>query len=273
MEQNAVASHASLRRPGPLKQGLDGIADSFGEGVRDSFERLGSMSMLLFQSLFAPQRYAFVIEQMVLIGVKSLPIVLLASTFTGFIATWQIKYLAGDVFGLRYLGTLVIRVVLTELGPTLIGLVLAGRIAAKLAAEVGTMRVTEQLDAMTCLALEPVRYIVAPRIIAGFVMVPVLFVFGCISAILSAQILGMLALGVPAVTFYNSMRLLFRVQDVIIGLFKSFTFGGLIALSGCYFGYYATGGAVGVGEAVRKAVVAASILILIFNLIISQLLV
>jgi phospholipid/cholesterol/gamma-HCH transport system permease protein len=96
-------------------------------------------------------------------------------------------------------------------------------------------------------------------------MVPVLFVFGCISAIVSAQLLCTLALGVPAYTFYNSMRLLFRVRDVVIGLFKSFTFGGIIALSGCYFGYTATGGAVGVGEAVRKAVVASSILILIFN--------
>jgi phospholipid/cholesterol/gamma-HCH transport system permease protein len=274
MEQSqAAATVPRARSSNPLKRGFDDIADSFGAGARESLEQMGSMSILLFQSLTARQRYGLVVEQMVLIGVKSLPIVLLASTFTGFIATWQVKYLAGDVFGLRYLGTLVIRVVLTELGPTLIGLVLAGRIAAKLAAELGTMRVTEQLDAMTCLSLDPIPYIVSPRVIAGFIMVPVLFVFGCLAAILSAQILGTLALGVAASAFYNSMRLLFRVQDVVIGVFKSFTFGGLIALSGCYFGYHTTGGAVGVGEAVRKAVVAASILILIFNLIISQLLV
>ncbi|MBD3391853.1 MAG: hypothetical protein GF418_07335 [Chitinivibrionales bacterium] len=256
-----------------LKRGFDEIAESFGAGARESFERLGSMSLLLFRSFTARQRFSFIVEQMVLIGVRSLGIVLLASTFVGFIATWQVKYLAGDVFGLRYLGTLVIRVTLTELGPTLIGLVLAGRIAAKLAAEVGTMRVTEQIDAMTCLSLDPLGYVISPRVIAGFTMVPVLFVFGCIAAIVSAQILGTTALGVPVYTFYNSMRLLFRMRDVAIGLFKSFAFGGLITLSGCYFGYFATGGAVGVGEAVRKAVVAASILILIFNLIISQLLV
>jgi len=273
MNQTPTAAGLSSSGAAALKRGIDEIAESFGSGVRESFERLGSMSMLLYRSFTSRWRYSFIIEQMVLIGIKSMGIVLLASTFTGFIAAWQVKYLAGDVFGMRYLGTLVIRVVLTELGPTLIGLVLAGRIAAKLAAEVGTMRVTEQLDAMTCLALEPIPYIVAPRIIAGFIMVPVLFVFGCIAAIISAQILGTTALGVPAYTFYNSMRLLFRVQDVIIGVMKSFTFGGLISLSGCYFGYYASGGAVGVGEAVRKAVVAASILILIFNLIISQLLV
>jgi len=261
------------RSSNPLKRALDDVAESFGAGARESFERIGSMSILLFKSMFRRQKYEFIMEQMVLIGVKSLPIVLLASMFTGFITTWQVKYLAGDIFGMRYLGTLVIRVVLTELGPTLIGLVLAGRIAAKVAAEVGTMKVTEQIDAMTCLSLDPVSYIISPRVIAGFIMVPVLFVIGCVAAILSAQILGTLALGVPVVTFYNSMKLLFEVRDVVIGLFKSFTFGGIIALSGCYFGYNTSGGAVGVGQAVRKAVVASSILILIFNLIISQLLV
>jgi phospholipid/cholesterol/gamma-HCH transport system permease protein len=255
------------------KLSLDGLADMFGASARESFERAGSMTMLLFKSFTVKQRYDYILEQMVLIGVKSLPIVLLASTFTGFIATWQVKFLAGDVFGMRYLGTLVVRVVLTELGPTLIGLVLAGRIAAKLAAEVGTMQVTEQIDAMVCLSLDPMRYIIAPRIIAGFTMVPILFVFGCMAAIVSAQVLGTVALGVNMETFYNGMRLLFQVRDVIIGLFKSFTFGGLVALSGCYFGFYTTGGAVGVGESTRKAVVAASIMILIFNLIISQLLV
>jgi phospholipid/cholesterol/gamma-HCH transport system permease protein len=251
---------------------IDRIADSFGASVRESFERLGSMSMLFIQAMTTRQRWDYVFEQMMLIGIKSLPIVLLASVFTGFITTWQVKYLAGDVMGLRYLGMLVIRVVLTELGPTLIGLVLAGRIGAKLAAEVGSMRVTEQIDAMTCLSLNPISYIVAPRIIAGFVMVPVLFVFGCITAIISSQILATLALDLRPFTFYNSMRIMFSMRDLVIGLFKSFSFGGLIAICGSYFGFYTTGGAVGVGDATRKAVVAASIMVLIVNLIISQLL-
>jgi phospholipid/cholesterol/gamma-HCH transport system permease protein len=272
-ENTQPAFAAKSRNYSPLINSLNRLADSFGNGLLEAFGRLGSFGILLYRSIFTKQHYGLVVEQMTLIGVKSLPIVFLASTFTGFIAAWQVKYLAGDVFGMRYLGTLVIRVVLTELGPTLIGLVLAGRIAAKLAAELGTMRVTEQIDAMICLSLDPIPYVVSPRILAGFTMVPVLFVFGCVAAILSAQILGTLALGVSPVTFYNSMKLLFSIRDVIIGLIKSCVFGGLIALSGCYFGFYTTGGAVGVGQAVRRAVVAASILILIFNLIISQLLV
>jgi phospholipid/cholesterol/gamma-HCH transport system permease protein len=229
------------------------------------------MAVLLWQSLRSRQQYHLILEQSMLIGVKSLPIVLFASIFTGFIATWQVKYLAGDFVGLGYLGTLVIRVVLIELGPTLIGLVLAGRIGAKLAAEVGTMRVSEQIDAMTILALDPISYIISPRVMAGFLMVPVLFVFGSIAAIVSAQVLATLALELHVYTFYNSMKLLFRVRDVVIGLVKSCSFGGIIALCGCYFGYFTTGGAVGVGASTRKAVVAASILILIVNLIITQL--
>ncbi len=205
------------------------------------------------------------------LGVASFPIVLLTSIFVGFIATWQVQYLAGDMIGLNYLGMLVLKVVLSDLGPTLIGLVLAGRIGAKLAAEVGTMRVNEQLDAMTCLSLDPLSYIVAPRVIAGFVMTPVLFVLGSLAAIVSSQVLATTVLGLHAYTYYNSMHLMFRMDDIYMGLIKSFVFGGITSLSGCYFGFFTTGGAVGVGASTRKAVVAASILILIANLIISQL--
>jgi len=205
------------------------------------------------------------------LGVYSLPIVLLASIFTGFIAAWQVYYRAGDVVSLNYLGFVVLKVVLSELGPTLIGLVLAGRVGAKLAAEVGTMRVNEQIDAMLCLSLNPINYIISPRVITGFVMTPMLFIFGSVAAIVSAQVLATLALNLHPYTFYNSMHIMFSMDNVYMGLVKSIVFGGLTALSGCYFGFYTTGGAVGVGASTRRAVVAASILILISNLIISQL--
>jgi phospholipid/cholesterol/gamma-HCH transport system permease protein len=255
-----------------LVRSLDIFAESVGRATRESFELLGSLCTMFYLSLRRTWQWNLISEQMLLIGVKSLPIVILASLFTGFIAAWQVQYLAGDVIGIRYLGTAVGKVVFTELGPTLICLVLAGRIGAKLAAEVGTMRVTEQIDAMTCLALDPVSYIVAPRMLAGFFMVPVLFIFGSFIAILSAQMLATVAMGLEPAIFYNGMRLLFRVRDVAIGLIKSFSFGGIIALCGCYFGFYTTGGAVGVGASTRRAVVASSILILVVNLIISQIL-
>lgn len=247
------------------------MAIIFGSATRDSLELLGSISIMFLQVLRSKPRYHIIVEQLIQLGVASLPIVLLASIFTGFITTWQVYYLTGGVVTLNYLGTMVLRVVLSDLGPTLIGLVLAGRIGAKVAAEVGTMRVNEQIDAMTCLSLDPISYIIAPRVIAGFIMVPVLFIFGSLAAIISAQILATMALGLHANTFYNSMHLLFNMYNVYMGLLKSCVFGGTTAMCGCYFGYYTTGGAVGVGASTRKAVVSASILILISNLIISQL--
>jgi phospholipid/cholesterol/gamma-HCH transport system permease protein len=249
---------------------LDDVAESFGAAFREGLERSGSIGMMMFEVLRRPWRWSFIFEQMMVVGLKSLPIVILVALFTGFIATWQVQYLAGDIIGLRYLGMVVGKVVFTELGPTLMCLMLAGRIGAKLAAEVGTMRVTEQIDALECLTLDPISYVVGPRVISGFVMVPVLFVFGSATAILSAQTLATLALGLPVATFYNSMRLLFSINDVLIGLLKSLCFGGLTALCGCYFGFSTTGGAVGVGASTRKAVVASSILILFVNLLISQ---
>ncbi len=260
-----------MKRFDTIKKALDNLATTFGSATRESVEQLGSMCLMSFNVLRSRPRYHITIEQFMQIGISSIPIVLLASIFTGFIAVWQVKYLAGDMVGLNYLGMMVLKVVLSELGPTLIGLVLAGRVGAKLAAEVGTMRVNEQIDAMTCLSLDPMSYIVSPRIIAGFAMTPILFIFGSLAAVVSSQVLATLALGLHPNTFYNSMHFMFRMDDVYMGLIKSFTFGGLTALSGCYFGYFTTGGAVGVGASTRKAVVAASILILIANLVISQL--
>ncbi|MBD3317784.1 MAG: ABC transporter permease [Chitinivibrionales bacterium] len=252
------------------KKILDDLAESFGGAFREGLERSGSIGLLFFEVFRRRWHWPLIFEQLMVVGLKSLPIVILVALFTGFIATWQVQYLAGDIVGLRYLGMVVGKVVFTDLGPTLMSLMLAGRIGAKLAAEVGTMRVTEQVDAMECLALDPITYVVGPRVIAGFVMVPVLFVFGSLTAIVSAQVLATVALGLPVATFYNSMRLLFSMNDVLTGLLKSFCFGGLTALCGCYFGFYTTGGAVGVGASTRKAVVASSILILFVNLIISQ---
>ena len=256
-----------------LKRKVDSVAEMFGRSAREALESFGSISLMLGQVFTSKPKLNIILEQLIQVGVRSLPIVILASVFTGFIATWQVYCLAGDVFGLNYLGMIVLKVVLVELGPTLVGLVLAGRISAKLAAELGTMKVTEQMDAMVCLSLDPMSYIVSPRIIAGFIMVPINFIFGSIAAIVSAQLLATFVLGLPASTFYNSTRMMFDMSNVYIGLSKSTVFGGITALTGCYYGYYTTGGAVGVGASTRQAVVASSILILIFNLIISQIMV
>lgn len=249
---------------------MDALAYSIGSKTIQGLTDIGSMTRFFLHSFTARPKYSLVIEQMMSIGIKSLFIVLLASIFTGFISTWQVKYLAGDIGGTDMLGILVLKAVLTELGPTLIGLVLAGRIGAKVAAEVGTMRITEQIDAMTCLSLNPMKYFIGPRILAGLFMTPVLFIYGSVAAIASSQLLATLALGLEPGVFYNSMKPMYQHSDLLMGITKSTLFGGITALTGCYFGFYTTGGAVGVGTSTRNAVVSASILILFFNLVISQ---
>jgi phospholipid/cholesterol/gamma-HCH transport system permease protein len=248
---------------------MDNIALFFGQPITNGLSDFGAMSRFLFKALTAHPKISAIFNQMMVIGIRSLPVVFMATIFTGFIATWQVKYIAGDMGGMQYLGAMVLKAVLTELGPTLIGLVLAGRIGAKVAAEVGTMRVTEQIDAMICLSLDPIKYSIAPRIYAGFIITPILFIYGSLAAVFSSQLLAWLTLDVSPGVYFNSMRLLFQMSDLYMGLIKSFLFGGISALTGCYYGFFTKGGAVGVGTSTRNAVVSSSILILVANLFVS----
>jgi phospholipid/cholesterol/gamma-HCH transport system permease protein len=220
----------------------------------------------------AAKRFHLIIEQMMLIGVSSIPVVVLTSLFVGAVTAWQAKYLFSGAIPISYLGMAVGKAVLTDIGPVLTALVITGRVGAKLSAELGTMRVTEQLDAMVCLSLDPYIYLLAPRMAAGLIMVPVLTIFAAFVAILSAQLLSQLTMGLYPAVFYHGLKLFFQVQDVVICMVKASVFGGVITLCGCYYGFLAKGGAVGVGEATKKAVVAAMVLILIANLFVAEIL-
>jgi|WetSurMetagenome_2_1015567.scaffolds.fasta_scaffold00108_17 phospholipid/cholesterol/gamma-HCH transport system permease protein len=261
------------RRPASVVDVFNDIADGFGTSAREGVEQVGAVGLFFLDVLRAipalMRKSHLLVEQMVRIGVNSISIVFLASMFIGAVAAWQAQYLVGDYFPKTYIGFALGKAVFTDLGPVLIALVLTGRIGAKLAAELGTMKVTEQLDAMTCLSLNPFCYLLSPRVLAGFIMTPFLVIFSFFFAILSAQVLVTVSFDVTAISFYNSMRTLFRTQDVIIGIVKGFVFGGSIAVSGCYYGFFARGGAVGVGEATKNAVVAASIMILFFNVVVN----
>jgi len=248
----------------PVFTGFDTIAEHLGAALRVSLESLGDLCLFFYTAIFGKWRLGLIIEQMHVLGVYSLALVIFISAFIGFIAPITVYTMTGGMF-LNYLGTAVIRVVMTEMGPTFTGLILAGRIGTKVASELGSMRVTEQFDAMECLSLNPMSYIIAPRIIACFIMGPVLFVLGSMASIVSAQVLATTALGVPFHTYYSSMRLFFSFDMVILGLLKSFAFVGLIGLTGCYYGYKTSGGAFGVGKSTRATVTGASILILIAN--------
>lgn len=251
---------------------FDQIAESTGAFTRESVSQLGAISRFFFRVMCALPatlaRFHLIMEQMMILGVRTIPIVLLTSAFVGLVSAWQVKYLFSDVMPLTVLGAAVGKAVFTELGPVLTALVITGRIGARLAAELGTMRVTEQIDAMTCLSLDPYCYLLAPRMVAGAIMVPILTIFSAFFAIISAQLLAQFAMGLYPATFYNGLKMLFRVQDVVICLVKAFVFGVSISLSGCYFGFLTTGGAVGVGESTKKAVVFGMVLIMVSNLIV-----
>jgi phospholipid/cholesterol/gamma-HCH transport system permease protein len=255
-----------------IKGVCNDVAIAFGASARESIEQFGAISLFLLRSIrslpASLAKYHLIIEQMLRIGVNSLFIVFLTSVFVGGVTVWQEKYIMGDIIPISYLGMGFGKAIFTDLGPVLIALVLTGRIGAKLAAELGTMKITEQIDAMISLSLDPYPYLLTPRILSGLLMTPILMIFSFFFSILSAQLIAWVALDINPYSFYNSMRLMFQTKDVVIGIVKGFVFGGGIALSGCYYGFLTHGGAVGVGESTKNAVVAAATLILFTNVII-----
>lgn len=247
-----------------------------GRNTREAVAQLGAIGVFFWKVVIHFPKHltqpGIAVEQMMRIGVGSMPIVFLMAIVTGFIVTWQFAYLASGVIPLTYLGMVVAKASFTEMGPTFTALVLAGRVSAKLASELGTMKVTEQIDAMICLSLDPFYYLFSPRVLAGFVMTMVLFVFAAAITVVSAQFLAMTAFDLSPMVFYNGMRMLFNMQDIVIMLVKGFVFGGILSLVGCYYGYVTKGGAVGVGQATKNAVVAADVLVLLTNVVINQIL-
>ncbi len=208
-------------------------------------------------------------DQMLAMGVNSLPLILLTSTFIGAVSAWQAAYQFKGYVPLRYIGTAVSKAVFIELAPVLTALVVAGRVGAAIAAELGTMRVTEQIDAMETLAIDPVGYLVTPRVISGIIMLPVLVIFADVIAIFGAMGVSVLLVDVEPETFWNGVKAFFQVSDVISGLIKAVAFGLAISFLGCFHGFKATGGAEGVGKATMRAVVTSSVMILVSDFVIA----
>ncbi len=256
------------------EEGLTTAAGSVGKGLLDWLAEVGAVSRFLarFSGKLhrAPRRGPnLVVAQMIGIGIDSLPLVLVTSLFVGAVAAVQAAYQMQDYIPLRFIATVVGKSVVIELGPVLTALVVAGRVGASIAAELGTMRVTEQIDAMEAMAIDPIEYLVVPRVLAGLVMLPVLTVFADALAIYGAYIVATLAIGVGHQDFINGLRMFFNTVDVTGGLVKALVFGYTITAMGCYYGFETHGGAEGVGRATTKAVVASSVLILIGDYILA----
>jgi phospholipid/cholesterol/gamma-HCH transport system permease protein len=222
--------------------------------------------------MFTPPFYPrLLLRQMVEIGYNSLPVVGLTAIFTGMVLALQ-SYTGFARFSAEgAIATVVVLSVTRELGPVLAGLMVAGRIGAAMAAEIGTMRVTEQIDALTTLSTNPFKYLVAPRLIAGLTMLPLLVLVADIIGVMGGYLISIYKLGFNPGTYLAKTFIDLVALDVISGLVKASVFGFIIALMGCYNGYNSKGGAQGVGQATTNAVVSASILILTFNYFITEL--
>ena len=219
---------------------------------------------------FTPPFYPrLILRQFLQIGYFSLPVVGLTAIFSGAVLAIQ-SYSGFSRFNAEStIATVVVLSITRELGPVLAGLMVAGRVGAAMAAEIGTMRVTEQVDALRTLSINPFKYLIAPRVIAGVLMLPFLVLIADIIGVMGGYLVSVHSLGFsPGPYISNTFKFLERI-DVISGLVKSAFFGFVISIMGCYFGYNSRGGAEGVGAATTNAVVSASITILLLNYIIT----
>ena len=203
--------------------------------------------------------------EMARVGVSSLPIALFIAAFTGVVLALQASYTFTGAVPLYFVGVLVGKTMLLELGPVLTGLALAGRVGANIAAELGTMRVTEQIDALETLAYNPLAHLVVPRIIAGVLMFPVVVAFANGLGILAGWLTAINLLELSTPEFIRGLRLYFLPFDVVYSLIKAGSFGLAVTAIGCYFGFNTRGGAEAVGRSTTQAVVISSMLILVLD--------
>ncbi|MGH7520574.1 MAG: MlaE family ABC transporter permease [Gemmatimonadales bacterium] len=205
------------------------------------------------------------VVQMRRIGVDSLPVALFIAAFTGVVLALQASYTFTGAVPLYFVGTLVGKTMMLELGPVLVGLALAGRVGASMAAELGTMKVTEQVDALETLAYDPHSYLVIPRVLAGTLMFPVIVAFAMAVGIVTGWITSLVLLDLSTQDFIKGLKLFYLFKDLWFGLLKSASFGFTITFIGCFVGLSTRGGAEGVGRSTTSTVVYSAILILVLD--------
>src|SRR5271169_1544525 len=225
--------------------------------------------MALATALSPPFYLRAMLRQMVDIGYFSLPVVGLTALFTGMVLALQ-SYTGFSRFSAEgAVATVVVLSMTRELGPVIAALMVAGRAGAAMAAEIGTMRVTDQIDALTTLSTDPLRYLVLPRLIAGFLSLPILVFVADIIGVFGGYLVAIYRFGFNPEAYLNRTQQYLETNDVVSGLVKAAVFGFIVALMGCYHGYYSRGGAQGVGHATTHAVVSASVMILVFDYVIT----
>jgi phospholipid/cholesterol/gamma-HCH transport system permease protein len=217
-----------------------------------------------------PIFWDLILQQTLRIGYFSLPVVGLTAFFTGAVLCLQI-YVGGNRYGAEsFVPQIVVLGITRELGPVIAGLMVAGRVAAAIAAEIGTMRVTEQIDALTTLSTNPIKYLVTPRLIAAVISMPILVAIADCIGVFGGYTVATHSLNFNGAVYLKNTASFITREDVVSGLIKAAVFGFIIALMGCYNGFQSKGGAQGVGAATTDAVVSASILILAANYVLTS---
>jgi phospholipid/cholesterol/gamma-HCH transport system permease protein len=249
----------------PLFRALEAL----GQSTRHGFEAVGRSMAFVWDTIRAVSDArtwrSGTMVQMRRLGVDSLPIGIFIAVFTGVVLALLASYSFTGAVPLYFVGTLVEKTVIMELAPVLTGLALAGRVGANIAAELGTMRVTEQVDALETLAYDPYAYLVVPRVFAGIVMFPIVVGAAMVTGVASGWLASVGLLDLSSPDFVKGLRLFFSPFDVRYGLVKSASFGLAVTFIGCQRGLTARGGAEGVGRAATSAVVYSAVLILVLD--------
>lgn len=250
------------------------ISAFIGRRVLDFLATTGQLSIFSFRSFaltaVPPYRFHHHVEQMLKIGVRSLPIASLVALFIGMVIMLQTGYQLMR-FGAKLYSAGITAVALArEMIPIFTAVVVGARVAASIAAELGTMKVTEQIDAMEALAVNPLKYLVVPRVIASTIMLPLVTIYANLIGYVGGMFIGAVALSIPPRLYYSNTVQFMMLSDFYSGLLKAVVFGAIIGLIGCFQGFRATGGAEGVGRATTVSVVLTLILILIWDYILNS---
>jgi len=255
---------------------MTAVLDRIGLVFIRFFEQTGIWFRMLWRTLVWALRPPYEINewlrQMVRLGVDSIPVVFLTAMFTGMVLALQTYIGFSRVHAQDFVGSVVALAMLRELSPVLVALMVTGRVGSSMAAEIGTMRVTEQIDALKTLATDPVHYLFVPRVIAGIVMLPLLTVLGDALGIYGGYLVTVKLMGANPVLYMDNSWKFLQMNDIWSGVIKSAAFGLILTLTGCVRGYYTTGGAEGVGRSTTQAVVSASLIILLSDFFLTKLL-
>ncbi|MFA5668734.1 MAG: ABC transporter permease [Balneolaceae bacterium] len=240
----------------------------------EAIRQFGQYTLLLFQALRSVVEFSTyrknLFQEFVKIGYESIPIIMLTGVFTGAVLTLQTAYqLDTDLIPRHTIGSIVSQSILIELAAVISALVLAGKVGARIATELGTMRVSEQIDALESMGFNSASFLILPRIFAGLLMFPVLYIAGATCGVLGGVVAGSVDGILPAAEFMKGARMFFFPWDILFGFIKSFVFGFVITSVACYKGYYASGGAEGVGAATTQATVLSCIYVLLADFLLA----